>query len=149
MAELNEQDLLGHVQRERPDSRYFVQSIMVTSFYLNPLPDYPIGCACELPDFIRNNPFLHILQNDEHHSFLYEDNLCFFRCLALHRGSSLHAIQTPTIALYREWAGSSMSSHFPDITLLDLESIEKKFSVNVDVFEFDTTQSPPRLTLLR
>lgn len=151
LSELNDYDILGHVQRERPNSRYSVQAIMSTSFYVYPLADFPIGCACDdLPDFIANNPFLHTLQRDENHGFWYKDGLCFFRCLALHKGVSPHSLQKTTQTLFQQWSGCALPPlHFTGVTLSELNSIEKKFQMNVDVFEFDQTQAPPVLVPLR
>ncbi|XP_070178816.1 uncharacterized protein, partial [Littorina saxatilis] len=100
-----------------------------------------------LPDFIQNNPAIYTLIKDEHHSFDYTDNLCFFRCLALHRGAQLHSLHTQTSQLWKQWFGKqdNLSHPFSGLTYSDLERAEDEFEVNVDVFEFDETQSPPCL----
>ena len=150
LREIGDHDVLGQVQRERPDSRYSVVNIMSTSFYVYPLHDYPIGCgSVDIPSFLLNNVFIHTLHKDEHHGFVYSDGLCLFRCLALHQGASRHCLQKPTKALFKRWSGHSPPSDFAGVTLSELESVENVFQMNIDVFQFDETQSPPVLVPLR
>ena len=68
--------------------------------------------------------------------FLYSDGLCLFRCLAIQQGASLRSIQTPTLTLFWDWAGHAPPPHFSGVTLSELELIEDKFCVNIDVFHF-------------
>jgi hypothetical protein len=147
LDEIQDTDILGHVQKERPSSNYAVEKIMSTSFYLYPLSDFPIGCGCDdLPPFITNNRFIHTLQKDENHGFVYQDGLCLFRCLALHRGASKHSLQSATKELYCRWAGTpKVPLHFAGVTLFDLESVEDCFGLNIDVFEFLDSESTPYL----
>ena len=101
LHEINDKDIYRHVQNERPSSRYSVEKIMSSSFYVFHLPEYPIGCSCdELPSFLKENKHLYTLQKDKHHGFLYSDGLCLFRCLAIQQGASLRSIQTPTLTLF-------------------------------------------------
>ena len=86
-------------------------------------------------------------EKDEHNHFDYTDILCFFHCLALYQGLERHSLQMHTTTLFHQWLGSqnNLSSDFSGITLTDLEKAEDLFNVNVDVFEFDESQSPPCL----
>ena len=146
-SEMKNMDVLEQAKQQRPDSKWTVHSVTATSFYINPLTEYPIGwCDHPLPDFIQNNHAIYPLVKDKYHHFQYTD-LCFFRCLALHQGGQLHALQTHTSQLFKKWLGSqdNLSSDFPGITFRDLELAEDLFKVNIDVFEFDETQSPPSL----
>ena len=150
LEEINDQDILTHVRKERPNSHYSVEKVMATSFYVYHLSDFPIGCACEdVPSFLLTNPFLHTLQKDENHSHPYRDGLCFFRCLALHRGASLHSLNKPTLQLFQQCYGHPYFSSFPGVTLTELDGLEDKFKLNIDVFEFDESQSPPILVPFR
>ncbi|XP_070203679.1 uncharacterized protein [Littorina saxatilis] len=150
LGEISDHDILEQVRLERPNSRYAVHTIMSSSFYVTPLTDFPIGCACgSLPDYITNTPFLHKLQKDQNQHFPYTDGLCLFRCLALHKGASRHSLQKPTKTLFKQWAGHSPPVHFSGVTLFQLESIESEFKVNIDVFEFDENQTPVCLVPLR
>ena len=62
----------------RPDTRWkFVQLTNIT-FYVYKLKDAPLGAPISLPDFLRFNRGLANVPGN--------DNLCFFRCLAVHKG---------------------------------------------------------------
>ena len=63
----------------RPDSKWKVVDIPNITFYINHLKDAPLGAPIFLPDYIMNN---HGLRNVN-----AGDHLCFFRCLAVHRGA--------------------------------------------------------------
>ena len=63
----------------RPDTKWKVVQISNITFYANSLKDAPLGAGASLPSYITNN---HGLANVSGN-----DNLCFFRCLAVHRGS--------------------------------------------------------------
>ncbi|XP_025085055.1 uncharacterized protein LOC112558684 isoform X2 [Pomacea canaliculata] len=149
--QVQDHDALEHAQNERPDSKVAVEAIMSTSFYVNPIADFPIGCCTDdaLPEYIQNNKSLHTLQTDQNHGQAYRDNLCFFRALALHRGANVHSLQIPARELFNQWSSSASFSDFPGVTLLDLPSLEDKFKVNIDVFQFDESQSPPVLVPLQ
>ena len=72
-----------------PSSKFFVKSILSTSFYIMPLPDFSISCVVsDLPDTITNNK-----------------------------------------------------------TIFDLPLLKNFFSINIDVFRFDETQTPLSLFL--
>ena len=58
---------------------------------------------------------------------LYNDNLCLFRCLALHLGREV-------AALYAEYANTPVHA-FVGVTLDDLHKVESKFETNVVVYQ--------------
>ena len=63
----------------RPDTKWKVVQISNITFYANSLKDAPLGAGASLPSYITNN---HGLANVSGN-----DNLCFFRCLAIHQGA--------------------------------------------------------------
>ena len=54
--------------------------------FVNKLQDYPIGGETKLPDYIKNNKAIIGLDKDKYSKYEHEDNLCFFRALAIHQG---------------------------------------------------------------
>ena len=57
-------------------------------FYVTKLRDHPIGRSTRLPKYVLENPVIVSFDCNEQSGFNlpYKDKLCFFRCLALHRG---------------------------------------------------------------
>ena len=136
---LNNTDSLEYARQQRPDTKWTVNNIVATTFFVNPLEDFPIGSVGDLiPDSIKNNKYIFTLTKDKHHNFEYTDNLCFFRCLALHQGATTHSLQTPTKQLYSQWG---YQENFEGVTLKDMEKAEELYKVNIDVFGLDEKES--------
>ena len=75
---------------------------------------------------MKNNKAIVGLEKDEHGA-IYNDNLCLFRCLALHLGRE-------ATALYPEYTDTSVHD-FAGVTLDDLHKVESKFKTNVVVYQ--------------
>ena len=60
------------------------------TFYVTKLCNHPIGRSTRLPKYVFENPTGVSLDCDYNTGLLYEDKLCFFRCLALHHGCHTH-----------------------------------------------------------
>ena len=91
---LSIQDPLEHARLQRPNSKWVVEMITNVSFYVYNLGDHPIGGVTpKLPSFITNNPSIISLQNYEKTGKRFDDQLCLFRCLALHLGATTKALE--------------------------------------------------------
>ena len=96
--------------------------------------DHPIGAPVDLPQYITNNKAVIALQKDEHNNFAYQDNLCFFRCLAVHMQKDPHAIQEATETLFYECYGHRDTAGFPGVKENELDELETKFELNINVY---------------
>ena len=106
---------------------------MVTNvtFFVNKIVDHPIGCVgIVLPPHIKRNKAIIGLETDGN-GRPYIDNLCLFRCLALHLGRE-------AAALYAEYTDTPVHD-FAGVTLDDLSKIEATFDVNVCVYKLVPT----------
>ena len=54
------------------------------------------GRSTRLPKYVLENPAIVSLDCNEHTGLPYKDKLCFFRCLALHRGCHPHNLERNT-----------------------------------------------------
>ena len=105
---------------------------MVTNatFFVNKIVQQPIGCVgVNLPDYVKHNKAIVGLEKDNHRHAIYNDNLCLFRCLALHLGRE-------SAALYAEYTDTPVHD-FAGVTIDDLSKIEATFGVNVVVYKLD------------
>ena len=134
-------DILEHVRQERPNSSWVVDLVTNVTVYVNKLHDHPIGSVVILPDYIRRNNAVIGLVIDTNHNCAYTDNLCLFRCLALHRGQSRKTLERTTKTLFEEYSGKSDAVNFPGITLDELRRVEKKFKININIWELTQTTS--------
>ena len=127
LARIQESDILQWAVAQRPNSDWVCEHVTNATFFLNRIVDHPIGCVgVTLPDYVKNNKAIVGLAKDENGA-IYNDNLCLFRCLALHLGRE-------AAALYAEYTDTSVHD-FAGVTLDDLHKVESKFETNVVVYQ--------------
>ena len=140
LARIQESDILQWAVAQRPNSDWVCELVTNATFFLNKIVDHPIGCVgVTLPDYVKNNKAIVGLTKDEH-GVTYNDNLCLFRCLALHLGRE-------AAALYAEYT-DTLVHDFAGVTLDDLHKVESKFETNVVVYqlvEFDNGKTMAEL----
>ena len=101
------------------------------TFFVNRILQHPIGCGgINLPTYVKRNKAVIGLEKD-HHGAVYRDNLCLFRCLALHLGRE-------AATLYAEYSDEDVHD-FTGVTLDDLYRGETKFKTNVCVYKLVET----------
>lgn len=133
------EDILGKDLQEHvryPNTKYtFVKATNVT-FYVTKLPSTPIGAPIELPDFIRYNKGLISLRTSNKTGKVYEDNLCFFRCIALFRGFKLNALERETKQLFKTFIEhfSIKTSEFAGISIDEIEDASKIFDIGINIY---------------
>ena len=88
---------------------------------------------------MKNNKVIVGLAKDEHGA-IYNDNLCLFRCLALHLGRE-------AAALYAEYTDTAVHD-FAGVTLDDLHKVESKFETNVVVYQLVEIDNGKRMAEL-
>ena len=127
LARIQESDILQWAVAQRPHSDWVCEHVTNATFFLNRIVDHPIGCVgVTLPDYVKNNKAIVRLAKDENGA-IYNDNLCLFRCLALHLGRE-------AAALYPGYTDTS-AHDFAGVTLDDLHKVESKFKTNVVVYQ--------------
>jgi hypothetical protein len=87
-------EVLADLSQQRPDTKWVVHLLINVTFYVNKLFDHPIGARVVLPDHMLKNKAVVALVGGSNGP--YTDNLCFFRCLAVHRGAPMTNVETPT-----------------------------------------------------
>ena len=65
----------------------------------------------------------------------YQDQLCFFRALALSKGASIRNLEKPTKELVETWLKFIGQKEFHTIGLETLDQLELCFEVNVNVYQ--------------
>ena len=126
LERIREPDILQWAVAQRPNSDWVCEHVTNATFFLNRIVQHPIGCVgVTLPDYVKNNKAIVGLAKDEHGA-IYRDNLCIFRCLALHLGRK-------AADMYAEY--SDDVHDFTGVTLDDLHKVESKFKTNVVVYQ--------------
>ena len=121
-------DILQWAIAQRPNSDWVCEHVTNATFFLNRIVQHPIGCVgVTLPDYVKNNKAIVGLVKDHYRTRTYNDNICLFRCLALHLGRE-------AAALYAEYTNTPVHA-FVGVTLDDLHKVESKFETNVVVYQ--------------
>ena len=117
----------------RPDTKWKVIQISNLTFYINHLQDAPLGAPIDLLDFIMNN---HGLANVS-----AEDNLCFFRCLAVFRGTDRRYCNRATKQLFYEYCTHFDVSEFSGVSLFDFVELENFYKLNIVAYELENNKA--------
>ena len=125
-------DVVEWARQQRPNSKWIVMDITNATFYVTKLRDHPIGHSTRLPKYVLENPAVVSLDCNEQTGLPYEDKLCFFRCLALHRGCHAHNLERDTQHYFERYAEDI--ENFDGVTLEELPDLEKLFELNIYVY---------------
>ena len=127
LARIQESDILQWAVAQRPNSDWVCEHVTNATFFLNRIVDHPIGCVgINLPDYVKNNKAIVRLDKDSH-GVIYRDNLCLFRCLALH-------LEATVVTLYAKYTDIPVHD-FAGVTIEDVHKVESKFKTNVVVYQ--------------
>ncbi|GFO12807.1 Zinc finger protein 546-like [Plakobranchus ocellatus] len=86
VKDLKAVDTLEYARQQRPNTKWNVHSIASTTFYVDKLPDFPIGGCCSedpMPSHVIENKAFVPFHIDTNHGKQFNDRLCFFRCLVV------------------------------------------------------------------
>jgi len=102
---------------------------------VNKINNHPIGAGVLLPDYVSNNPGLNNLTGGSNGT--YTDNLCFFRCLAVHRGATVVNAEASAKTYFRLYLDhiELPLREFKGLYLDVLPVLERLFNINVFVYE--------------
>ena len=129
--EMERKDIITELLRYRPDTKWI--PVLVTNVhFLVTETYYPIGQGL-LPEFLLKKDSLHPLIKNRQNGKLYKDNLCAFRCLALHHGHEIRCIDGPAKQLFQQWSNDPKED-FDGLTFEDFPLFETRFAVNLEVY---------------
>ncbi|KAL5018801.1 hypothetical protein ScPMuIL_004523, partial [Solemya velum] len=107
---LQEFEVTDFMLRQRPDTKWKPRLITNVRFVLYHL-SYPLGKgSTRLPDYLTNSASILCLDKSPRGK-PYTDQLCLFRCLAVHRGHRTEGLQRETLHLYSKWRDYARPSY--------------------------------------
>ena len=128
-------DLIEEMMIRRPDTKYVFHQLANIVYFTNDL-EYMLGKGDErLPAFISNRHCITDLVSDQNGKNFYEDRKCFSRCLALHRGEKVQALERPTQVLLDQWCFHKGIQNFKGLQLSNIPEVEDFFKVKVNIYE--------------
>ena len=105
LERIHESDILQWAITQRPNSDWVCVLVTNVTFFVNCILQHPIGCVgINLPTYVKRNKAIIGLEKD-HQGAAYRDNLCLFRCLALHLGRE-------AAALYAEYSDEDVHDFY-------------------------------------
>ena len=125
---IHESDILQLAITQRPNSDWVCVLVTNVTFFTNRILQRCVGI--NLPTYVKRIKAVIGLEK-YHHGAVYRDNLCPFRCLALHLGRV-------ATALYAEYSDEDVHD-FTGVALDDLYRVETKFKTNVCVYKLIET----------
>ncbi len=138
---LEDTDILEWVRQQRPNSKWVVEQLTNVTFFMTKLRDHPIGRGKILPHYIVENRGIVPLDRDQHGNRPYNDNLCFFRALALHNGCHVTNLKRDTNHYYERYRETmKQKKKFRGVKIEDLPDLEHLFEVNVFVYSLEPTK---------
>lgn len=116
--------MTDYILRQRPDTKwkpYLVTNVRFVMYHLN----YPLGNAVHLPEQKQ----------------FYKDQLCAFRCLAVHQGHLKDQLESHTKALFDRWVQFASevqldvdSTKYQGLPIHQMAYFERCFEINVNVY---------------
>ena len=125
-------DVFEWARQQCPNSKWIVVDIANATFYVTKLRDHPIGRSTRLPKYVLENPAVVSLDCNKQNGLPYQDKLCFFHCLALHRGCQAHNLERDTQHYFERYAENV--EDFDGVSLEELPDLEKLFELNIYVY---------------
>ena len=129
-------NLLDVLMMQRPDTKWVIElltNVCFTVFKTRHLLGNP---RVSVPKHIKSNKAIYSLVTDKRTGKVFKDNLCAFRCLALHKGHDLKNLEGPCLQYYQRWERTQEPIlPFQGLQLEeDMPNFEKCFKTNVEAF---------------
>ncbi|KAI8486087.1 hypothetical protein Bbelb_361870 [Branchiostoma belcheri] len=127
-------DILQCARQQRPDSKWIVEAVPNVTFFVAKLNGHPIGTTPSLPAYLVNSEAVDPLHRGSKGP--YQDNLCFFRCLATHYGGSCRDLEASTKIHFQKFLTETRETkdEFQGVTLGMLDDLERLFQLNIYVY---------------
>ena len=141
MEKLNDMDLLANMVKQRKNTKWLFFKLTNVVFYVNKTAFVLGGESEMLPKHILNSRAIHALTHNRITKEPFNDNLCVFRCLALHEGHNIRTLEKITKRYFRQWVKFKKmpERNFSGLRLdeKEIELFEKCFSVNINIYELN------------
>ncbi|XP_078701249.1 uncharacterized protein LOC144927591 [Branchiostoma floridae x Branchiostoma belcheri] len=128
---------MERARQQRQNSKTVFHKMTNVTFYIHKIKDHPIGAPGTVPEYITKSRSIIALLGDKLGP--YNDKLCFFRCLALHRHCDRTNLERATKTLHHEylaWAGKT-AKQFKGVSLKHLNDLEALFKVDIYVYSIE------------
>ena len=134
-------DWLEYIRKQKPNSKWRVSLTCSVGIYVYKLPEMPIGRGgFFLPSFIVENRGVDGLEKNHQTGKPYQDHLCYFRCVARHKGFEVKNLERKTKALKAQYFQTLTDNEvrgFEGVTLSDLHRLDEIFGIHTYVYALE------------
>ena len=132
---MSRHDILEYIRQQHTDTKRVVHLLTSVTLYVNKMNKHPIGASVPLPDYIQKIPGVVALITGLHGP--YNDDMCLFRCLAVHRGTPVRDVESPTKTYFHQYLRHTQKSpnKFKGVAIEDIQDIESFNEINIFLFE--------------
>ena len=135
-------DWMEYLRQQKPNSQWQIAIVCCLAVYVYRIPQMPIGRGGEhiLPSYIKENRGVDGLERSYDTGTSYTDNLCYFRCLARHKGFNVKYLERKTKTLYVEYLktlSEEERGEFKGVTLDDLPRLDRLFGIQTFVYALE------------
>ena len=111
------------------------------TFFITKLRGHPVGRDSDLPPYLSKNNGSLPLDCNAWKSKIYNDNLCFFRTLALHKGCHSKNLERDAKHYYEQYRETwPDKKKFCGVKLKELPELEHLYEVNIFVYSLEPTK---------
>lgn len=135
-------NITDYILRQRPDTKwkpFLITNVRIVIYHMS----FVLGkVKVTVPEYVKRSKSI-ISMTTNQKGVVYEDNLCAFRCLALHRDNDWLLLEIGTQKLFEKWVSFNKTQNmkinsdlqsFPGITLDQIVYFEKCSEINVNVY---------------
>ena len=131
-------DLTTNYYFKKPSSNWVLAEISNVVIFIYKMKHKPIGKPpLNLPDYIKNSKSIYALAHHKTNIYDYNDDNCFFRCLALHPGANIRGLERITKRLKTELEAHTGKSFEKGVAISHLPVIEVFFQISVNVYSLN------------
>ena len=139
-------DWMEEIRQQKPSSQWRIVSVCCIGIYIFKVLHVPIGRGGGdegiLPSSLKENRGLDALERSLQTGKVYKDNLCFFRCLARHKGFNPKNLEKKTKTLFVDYLKTIPEDErdtFEGVKMDDLPNLDRIFGINTFVYSLETT----------
>ena len=125
-------DLATNFYLKKPSSGWVLAGLTNIEYIITELKNVPIGNPNELPAYIKNSRSIRSLTHNRNNE-KYEDNNCFFRCLALHQGANINGLETLTNKIKKELEDHFGENFDEGVTIDHIPTIEIRYQIAINI----------------
>ena len=134
-------DVLEWVRQQRPNSKWVVERVTNSTFFVTKLRGHLIVRGQSLPHYIVENCGIDALDSNPQTGKIYSDNMCFFRALELHNGCHPKNVERDAQHYYERYRGFfPEKKKFFGVKLKELHDLEQIYEVNISVYSLEPTK---------